>query len=101
MAKKKPKVNIKVDRILEKGNITLRSQYNTADERLAVMSFVEDILHETDNYRGFQYLYPNELPAGVIPGINIIDMSDAATMSVDDAHSLRFANTDPTRIRFL
>ena len=102
MAKKKPKVKIKVDRILEKGNIILRSQYYSSVEmRQAIMCFVEDVLHETDNYRGFQYLTPNELPTGVVPGINVIPMSVAVTLSVDDAYKLRFENTDNTRIRFL
>jgi hypothetical protein len=55
---------------------------------------IETVLHETGNYKGFNYLTKFQLPPDITPGVN-----------VDDKNSLldgkfRFANTDDTRRRY-
>lgn len=55
---------------VEVSDLKIRLNYmlsQSADEmkaqRLAIAGFVEGILHETGNYRGFQYLSSEYLPA--------------------------------------
>ena len=64
--------------------------------RLAMAIQLENILHATGNYDGFNYLKQVELEfIDMVPGINV--MPDGMPMEDYDA---RFAGTDRTRIRF-
>ena len=55
---------IEVGTLLRRANYFLASKNSTADEREAIAAFVEGILFDTGNYRGFGYLprdgYPDE-----------------------------------------
>jgi hypothetical protein len=41
----------------------------SADMRQGMITMLEEILHQTGNYRGFNYLMQNQVPAGEKPGI--------------------------------
>ena len=56
--------------------------------RCGVIAALEHVLHETGNYRGFRYLYKDEIPTHCRPGIN---------SPVDLTMEGRFTNTDSTR----
>lgn len=61
---KTPRKTIQVGSLLRRANHFLASKNSTPDEREVMATFVEGILHDTGNYRGFSYLskdlYPNE-----------------------------------------
>lgn len=71
-------------------NDQLRHQNSTIEGRQALALLAEKILHDSDNYVGFQYLSEDQLPANVLPGIRF-----------DKSFNPSFENTDSTRIRFL
>ena len=61
-------------------NLFRTSKPEARQERLAVQIFVADLLHKTNNYRGFNYLRKGDLdpalPEATLPGI-IFDESPA------------------------
>lgn len=59
--------------------------------RQGAMNVLEHVLHESGNYRGFQYLGADKVPAGEKPGIN---------WGFDNDYEARFFNTDPTRVYY-
>lgn len=61
--------------------------------RQELIYVLEEILHRTGNYRGFQYLGKDEVPAGHKPGINW-------EPELFDNYDTRFKDTDPTRVRY-
>lgn len=81
----------KVDDLKVKINEVLQTSTCTADVRQGEIYVLEDILHSTGNYRGFQFLGADEVPAGELPGIN---------WGFDNDYEARFFNTDRTRVRY-
>lgn len=77
---------VTVDYIREMTNSMLANGKGTAQERKAVMIFLEDILHKTGNYKGFYYLGVDSVPEGHLPGRN--ETGDI------------FANCDKTRVHY-
>lgn len=77
MARRK---TLSVKTIVEKGNHFLRVHSQVGPEgraaRKAVASFLETILHDTDNYRGFRYLNAHEMDNNSLPCGIIFDSSD-------------------------
>ena len=64
----------------------------SADIRLGVISVAEQVLSETDNYKGFRYLHQNEMEFhNQLPGINGNSYDDILPFEE------RFVNTDNTR----
>tara|TARA_B100000959_G_C14715664_1_gene514768 strand:+ start:313 stop:606 length:294 start_codon:yes stop_codon:yes gene_type:complete len=57
--------------------------------RQGVMLMVEQVLMESNNYKGFRYLALDEVPKGAIPGIRR-----------DRGQEQQFENTDSTRVRY-
>jgi hypothetical protein len=52
---------IEVGPLLSRLNYFLASDKSTADEREVMCQFVEGILHDTGNYRGYRYLDTSEI----------------------------------------
>jgi hypothetical protein len=52
---------IAVGTLLHRLNYFLANDKGTADEREIMISFVEGILHDTGNYRGYRYLDTSEI----------------------------------------
>lgn len=94
MAKRNSKKTIKVDdlRIAINKRIAEDEHWNP-DVRQELIYVLEDILHRTGNYRGFQYLGQDEVPADHKPGINW-------EPGLFEDPELRFAHTDPTRVKY-
>jgi hypothetical protein len=47
---------ISVEKVKSKANNLLSNPDVIMEEKLGVITMIESILHETDNYRGFMYL---------------------------------------------
>jgi len=93
MSKRK---TIEISEIVARANNMLASSVNCSqDARLAICSFVESILHKTNNYRGFAYLSQREVPEGYRPGINCDENGPLEDMEA------RFANCDDTRRKYI
>ena len=57
---------IEVGTLLHRLNYFLANDRGTPDEREIMISFVEGILHDTGNYRGYRYI---EGPDGEVDGL--------------------------------
>ena len=68
-----PRKTISVDLVKTRLNAVLRSDYGTKEYRQGIIEAMTMILHETENYKGFQYLTESEVPSGAEPGIRFID----------------------------
>ena len=88
-------------------NNSLATSICTPDVRQGMMNMLEDVLHKSGNYNGFQYLNKHDVPGGHKPGINTHYEPKATGGSVlmigkqtyDEApFEARFANTDRTRV---
>ena len=60
--------------------------------RVALITLLESILHETGNYKGFRYLLEDQCPG--LPGINYLDGQPHPD------YVERFKNTDSTRVEY-
>ena len=52
---------IEVGTLLHRVNYFLASDRSTADEREVMCTFIEGVLHDTGNYRGYRYLDTAEI----------------------------------------
>ena len=52
---------IEVGTLLHRVNYFLASENSTAEEREVMCTFIEGVLHDTGNYRGFRYLDTDEI----------------------------------------
>jgi hypothetical protein len=52
---------IEVGTLLHRLNYFLASENSTADEREVMCTFIEGVLHDTGNYRGYRYLDTAEI----------------------------------------
>ena len=87
--KTKTRKTIEVQNIKDKANEYFKNSFDTPQERQAVILFLEDILRETGNYNGFQYLESREVPLNELPGIREFD-----------GEKWNFENTDRTRVKY-
>jgi hypothetical protein len=93
MAKMKSRKTIHVEDIVKSLNWQLANEHQEHNGgRAHMMTFVEDILHKTGNYRGFRYLEQHEVPVNCKPGIR-----HPVVPGNDDK---RFWDTDPTRVKY-
>ena len=65
MAKKNARKTVEVGTLLYRLNYFLKNDKGSVDEREVMCSFVEGILHDTGNYRGFAYLPKEDYPGEV------------------------------------
>jgi hypothetical protein len=52
---------IEVGTLLHRVNYFLANDRGTADEREVMCTFIEGVLHDTGNYRGYRYLDTDEI----------------------------------------
>ena len=52
---------VEVGTLLHRVNYFLASDKSTADEREVMCTFIEGVLHDTGNYRGYRYLDTSEI----------------------------------------
>lgn len=88
--KTKTRKTIEVKAIKDKANEYFKNSFDTMEQREAVIYFLENILRDTGNYNGFQYLSVDECPLNELPGIRDFD-----------GEKWNFENTDRTRIKYL
>jgi hypothetical protein len=71
----------------------------SADMRKGMIVMLEEILHQTGNYKGFQYLMQGQVAAGERPGIFVNFTGLIESTPVDE----RFdpALTDSTRVWYI
>ena len=83
-------INVESVRILVNSMLSGSAQDDHVDRayREGAISVLEEILHESGNYRGFRYLTAEELPKSCIPGVH----RDEGL-----SHEEKFINTDGTR----
>lgn len=82
---------VDINAIIEMANTLLKESTSPAGKHIrhGVQLLLEDILHESGNYRGFRYLNQSEVPEGDLPGI-IWNGND------DGSHSF----PDETRVQY-
>lgn len=85
---------VDVSKMVDTVNEVLAQSECTPDMRQGMMNLLENVLHETGNYKGFRYLAINEVPKGELPGIN----GNLGDNPKD--YEARFANTDNTRVQY-
>jgi hypothetical protein len=76
-------------------NICRCSGNDQRDVRQGAMNVLEEILHLTGNYKGFRYLYIDEVESGYSFGINC-----KSTEYLPDGITERFDVTDCTRVQY-
>jgi hypothetical protein len=83
---------VQVSSVIEYVNNMLRNSFGavTSEERLGMIDVLEQILHDTGNYRGYRYLTQEEVPSGEKPGIHYAGDMPAP-------YPERFKDTDHTR----
>lgn len=86
---------VDVSKMVDTVNEVLAQSECTPDMRQGMMNLLENVLHETGNYKGFRYLAINEVPKGEKPGINRDEYGE-----VSKDYEARFANTDNTRVQY-
>ena len=83
------KKTIKVEMIKAIGNeFLLNSGDDVREMREGIAVMISTILHKTGNYKGFAYLYSNDMQ----------ESENGTTIGIND--DLTFSNTDNTRIRY-
>lgn len=84
-----PRKTIKVEQIKDLVNQSLANSvdgnYITPQWRFGLCFMLEQILHDTDNYKGYWALRENEVPLGQKPGIIFDESSDQNHQYPDDS----------------
>lgn len=98
MAKQRKTFSVEAFKV-KVNNFLLNSPDNCIDKRQAHMSMVENILMDSNNYKGFNYLtkkmmFKSEL--GTTIGINTYDSSEK--LAEMQANNTLFNGTDKTRV---
>ena len=93
------KKTFNVDAFRKSVNHTLAISTCSADMRKGMIVMLEEILHQTGSYKGFQYLMQGQVVAGEKPGIYVNFTGLIESTPVDE----RFdpALTDSTRVRYI
>ena len=95
--KTKGRKTVPVQALVDFANTYLADPIDSLEEygkRLGIITMIERVLHDSNNYSGFCYLTKNDLPDGVAPGVNIGPNNE--TLSYDE----RFKGTDETRRKY-
>ena len=91
------KKTFNVDEYRQMVNETLALSDCSSDVRQGMITMLEEILHRTGNYKGFQYLMQDKVPHGQKPGIYCNSTGLIESTPVSE----RFAHTDSTRVRYI
>jgi len=93
------KKTFNIDEYRKMVNDSLAVSTCSADMRQGMINMLEEILHRTGNYKGFQYLMQNQVPAGKKPGIFVNSSGWFEATPIEK----RFDRvlTDSTRIKFI
>lgn len=60
----------KVEDLVTAVNHNLRNGIDTADTRYGMIALIEQVLHDSGNYKGYRYLTQAEIPSLFKPGIH-------------------------------
>jgi hypothetical protein len=80
-------------------NETLAKSTCSADMRQGMITMLEEILHQTGNYRGFKYLMQCDIPVGQKPGIFVNSSGLIEETSVEERFDRD--STDSTRVYYI
>lgn len=87
---------ISIEALKSKINKMLAESVNDKAEREGMIAVIENVLIETDNYKGYRYLREDEVPAFALPGIRL---SNEAFKDPDP--TAKFKDTDHTRVHYI
>lgn len=76
-------------------NAVLKHDMHSKEYRQGMISVINLILMDNRAYRGYRYLTINEVPAGQLPGINLLNNEPHPD------YTERFRNTDETRREYI
>lgn len=100
----KPRKTVKIQSVVERANkFMLHSRDDQNRERAALHTFIADILHDTGNYRGFNYLDSRDMQQstlGTTVGINRDSNGEMLPYEPSAGITDRFDGTDSTRTFF-
>ena len=74
---------ILIDALRNKANDLLAESTVDRELRLGVCLFIENILHETGNYKGYGHLNEDEVPKGEKPGV--VKLAEKSFIFPDDS----------------
>ncbi len=80
-------------------NETLAKSTCSADMRQGMINVLENVLHITQNYKGFKYLMQNQVPAGQKPGIYVNFTGLIESTPVEERFDR--GSTDATRVYYI
>ena len=81
----------KVEDLVKVVNHSLRNGGDTADTRIGMIALIEQVLHDSGNYKGYRYLTQAEIPSPHKPGIQVDENGEVLP------YPDRFKDTDDTR----
>ena len=88
-----------VDAYRKMVNHSLALSECSSDVRQGIINMLEEILHQTGNYKGFRYLMQGQVLPGQKPGINVNSTGLIESTPVDERFDR--ALTDPTRVCYI
>jgi hypothetical protein len=92
------KKTINVKELKEKVNGFLSQSTCNEDVRRGMICILENVLQDSGNYKGYDYLNQTQVPAGHKPGINInIHGEDPFIYDIVE----RWKDTDNTRVKYI
>ena len=89
------KKTIQVEVLRNRINNTMKTDIGPHEGRQSLLCLLEDILHETGNYRGYRYLTEKEVLLNARPGIRTTNLSGNEL-----EYSDKFYCTDSTRVEY-
>ena len=104
-----PRKTCNVEQLRNTVNEMLQNSTCSADTRQGMINVLEQVLHDTGNYNGFQYLGKEATPEGQLPGINThyaprpsggYNLMIGDKLYEDATYESRFENTDRTRVNY-
>ena len=81
----------KVEDLVIAVNRKLRNGIDTIDTRYGMIALIEQVLHDSGNYKGYRFLTQAEIPSSHKPGIHTDTNGDILP------YPDRFKDTDDTR----
>ena len=78
-------------------NNVLQFSKTTPDIRMGICLALEELLHESGNYKGYGHLKKNDVPSGQLPGVNVDEEGKVLPYDPEHGDNRRFANCDDTR----
>jgi len=88
MASKK---TIKVQDLIDIVNRRNKHSTCSPEVRKGWNSLLEEVLHKTDNYNGFNFLAPDEVPEGEKPGIECFNQDTSKNVFPDESRKVFYS----------